>query len=380
MLAHEGTGVSTYARLLKDVQSGLSDCTFILRTLASRLPPAIGAIGRHARRTKLQSDAGVGYDLVARDIFRRAHVHFGLYGTLLPVSPAVPSGVMHWTYPIPLYMRGWINIYAIHDVIPILQPELSPVSSKRLHATLSEISKVADAVTTISDASLGDIAGLGLFPEDRIINTGLTIEDAFSPKPEMADPLALNGLQPKHYLLFSGSVEERKNVPRILAAYRRAGIVMPLVIVGPATVGNEGIENDIDATPGAIRLPYQTREALNALMAGAYALVFISLAEGFGLPIIEAMAKGTAVLSSKIAAIEEVAGDAALLVDPTDERAIADALRYLTDDRSVERHLVNKGLDRARFHSRERFARKMRGVYERFGLNPTQVTGLGRRV
>ena len=364
MLYHSGTGVSTYARILHRVQVELGERSGALIASPSRLPPALGAIGRHVRKTKLAVVAETGaYKLTATDIFKRAHIHFGMHGKLLPVSPALPFGIMHWTYPVPLYFQRWINIYAVHDVIPITQPDLSPVSADRLAKTLQAISRIADAITTISDASSREISALDIFDRNRIINASLAIECQLSPVPDPSEVLTAVGLHHKGYLLFSGSVEERKNVRRMLAAYRQAKVTMPLVIVGPTTTGGRYIEEDIRSTPGAVRLPYQTREALDALVTGAHALIFPSLAEGFGLPVIEAMGRGTAVLTSRIPAISEISGDAALLADPTDVDDLARAIRMLATDRVLADTLASRGIERAALYSFDRFSRQIANVY-----------------
>lgn len=363
MLHNAGTGVSTYARILQRSQAGLARYSGTLAASPSRLPPSIGALGRHARRTKLEADGEQAYRLVAPDVFRRAHIHFGLNGTLLPVSPAIPFGIMHWTYPVPLYFQRWINIYAVHDVIPITRPDLSPISSDRLEKTLRAIAQVASAITTISEVSLREISSLDIFAPNRIINTSLAIEPPQSPTVDSTNSLIAAGLKHKDYLLFSGSVEHRKNVRGLIAAYRRAQVSMPLVVVGPTTADGHDIEVDIQATPGVIRLPYQTREALDELVAGAHALIFPSFAEGFGLPVIEAMAKGTAVLSSRIPAISEVAGDAALLANPTDIDELSCAIRCLATDPSLANALVSRGIERARLYSIEGFSKKVAAVY-----------------
>ena len=367
MLKSGGTGVSTFSRVLLHAQALVADRPHILRASPSGLPPAIGSLCSRARKARLIERRGQDIDeFVVTDVFRRAHVHFGLYGALTPVVPPLPFGIMHWTYPVPLFFKGWINIYSVHDIIPITQPQLSSVSGERLARTLKAIAEVADSITTISNISREDIIGLGLFSPDIIVNTSLTIdlpaEQAIAPSREAI--LTQAGLKFKGYLLFSGSIEARKNIQMLLSAYRTAGVDMPLVIVGPETRDGQFIESDIRATPGVIRLPYQSTKALDALIWGARGLLFPSLAEGFGLPVLEAMAKRTAVMASHIPAISEVAGDAALLIDPQDTGKMAEAIKKLAGDANFALTLAHSGVIRARLFSMKRFSASILAVYQ----------------
>jgi glycosyltransferase involved in cell wall biosynthesis len=363
MLGHSGTGVSTFARVLQLAQANLADRRGTLIASCAMLPPLFHAWGGGARPTTFRAEMDGTFTLTAPDVFRRAHVYFGISGKLLPVAPSLPFGIMHWTYPVPIFMEGWINIYAIHDVIPIKTPHLSNVSPARLERTLREIAKVADRITTISDASLSEIRSLDIFEPDRVSNASLALEPRTRPSALSRKFDDAAGLKEKEYMLFCGTVEERKNVHRIVAAYRQAKISMPLVIVGPMAKGGEEIEEAIRVTPGMVRLPYQTREDLDALVACARALIFPSLAEGFGLPVIEAMEMGTAVLASKIPAICEISGNAALLVDPTDVDEIAEGLRRLAFDPALVNMLVQRGSVQSSLYTVDRFAASMAAVY-----------------
>ena len=135
------------------------------------------------------------------------------------------------------------------------------------------------------------------------------------------------------YVLFAGTVEPRKNLGRLLAAFERLGPVdAELVLVGPEGWG--GLD-----TGGARRLGFLPRAELDALYAGAAAVCYPSLREGFGLPVLEAMAQGAAVVTSSTTSTAEVAGDAALLVDPLDVDAIAGALQRVLADPNLARRL-----------------------------------------
>lgn len=364
MLDHAGTGVSTYARILRDVQRELGGRHGKLVADPARLPPFLAALSSRARRAHLRPAGDASFELFVKDLFRRAHIHFGLTGKLLRVVPEIPFGIMHWTYPLPIALEGWINVYAVHDVIPITDPGLSPVSPLRLRRTLVALAEVADRIVTISDASLDAIAGLDIFERAKITNISLTTERANMD--DAGDPALLRSLDldAKGYFLFSGTVEERKNIPRLLEAYERAAPKFPLVIVGPQGADAEAIEARIASMQGVVRLPYQSKRSLDRLVANAYAVCFPSLAEGFGLPVLEAMIRGTPVLTSKIPAIEEVAGEAAILVDPTNVADLAEGIQRLAREPLLAQDFAQKGVKRAEQFTVERFGHNLRLVYQ----------------
>jgi glycosyltransferase involved in cell wall biosynthesis len=166
------------------------------------------------------------------------------------------------------------------------------------------------------------------------------------------------------YVLFCGTVEPRKNLRRVLAAFRaldRPGV--ELIIAGPQG-WKEDIGLDLDGLGGrARRVGFVPRPELDVLYARAAAVVYPSLGEGFGLPILEAMAQGAPVVTSKGTAMEEVAGDAALLVDPLDTDAIAGAMDRLLDDPSLAATLGRAAREHAAGFTWERTAELAAVVY-----------------
>ena len=172
---------------------------------------------------------------------------------------------------------------------------------------------------------------------------------------------------PAEYLLFVGQLSARKNAVRVLEALARlpAG-APPLLLAGPRKHGWEEVRD----AHGRLRLDGRARflghvgEAdLAPLYAGARALVFPSLDEGFGLPVLEAFACGTPVLASTAGALPETAGGGALLVDPLSIDAIADGMRRLLDDGALRADLVRKGRARAAELTWDEAARRTREVY-----------------
>jgi glycosyltransferase involved in cell wall biosynthesis len=165
------------------------------------------------------------------------------------------------------------------------------------------------------------------------------------------------------YVLFVGTVEPRKNLRRVVEAFRRLERPdLELVLAGP-----RGWREDLSADirpAGRIRwLGQVPRDDLGPLYAGAGVVVYPSLAEGFGLPVLEAMAAGAAVVTSAGTATEEVAGEAALLVDPLDVDAIAGGMARVLDDRRLAERLRSRAETRAAAFTWERSAALAADVY-----------------
>jgi alpha-1,3-rhamnosyl/mannosyltransferase len=184
--------------------------------------------------------------------------------------------------------------------------------------------------------------------------------------------LARFGLDAGDYLLSVGTLEPRKNLVRMLRAYAALPAVLrarfPLVVVGAAGWHESAIIAEMAPLErrGEVRvLDYVDDEALAALYAGARGVVYASIYEGFGLPILEAMACGTPVVTSNTGCMKELAEGAALLVDPMDTDAVGAGLRRLLEDGPEAERLRAAGLERARQYTWERCAARTLEVYRR---------------
>jgi glycosyltransferase involved in cell wall biosynthesis len=177
------------------------------------------------------------------------------------------------------------------------------------------------------------------------------------------------GLPPR-YLLFVGTIEPRKNLSRLLAAFETIhadGLSDGLVIVGRPGWLYDSFFAVLEASPvrDAVVLPgYVTDEDLPAVYTGAQALVFPSLYEGFGLPVLEAMACGTPVVTSRASSIPEVGGDAALYFDPASVGEMGEAIRTMLGDSTTSEEKCERGLARAAQFSWQRVAAETWDVYD----------------
>jgi glycosyltransferase involved in cell wall biosynthesis len=334
--------------------------------LDARLPDGPGAPGSDPRRflpalrpwaRRVRSEAGEGawpVRLIGDDLFREAHLHFKFYGRLMPVTCDRPPGIMHWTYPLPLRMVGWRNIYTIHDLIPIEQPELSSVRGERHARLLRAIIAKADRILTVTEAVRVALIDRFGCPPGLVVNSGQSVDLDLA--------IAASPSEPAPFL-FCGSIEPRKNLERLVEGYRRSGTVRPLLIVGEDGWRASEVRARIGDVPGVTFLSFQGREALLTLMVRARALLFPSLAEGFGLPVAEAMTLGTPVMTSDRPALAEVAGGAALLVDPLDSDAIGAAIRALDRDDALVSRLREAGRVKAIDYAPPRYYERLQRIY-----------------
>ncbi|MFL1463049.1 glycosyltransferase family 4 protein [Roseococcus sp. DSY-14] len=315
----------------------------------------------------------------APDIFGRSWLHLALTGRFLPVRVRGPApAAMHWMQPHPLAVPGVPNIHTLHDLIPLRLP-WSNTDHKRLWLrTVRGIARHADHILAVSEHTRREAISLLGVAEERITTTWQAIPP---PLPMAGGGLGLArlrqalGLEPGGYWLFLSTVEPRKNIPRLLDAYYASGSARPLVIVGQKGLFHEEqlrllTEAGGTRTPdGMVRhLGYLPRLDVDTLLRHARALLFPSLHEGFGLPVAEAMQLGTPVLASTTSSLPEVAGDAALLVDPTDTRAIAEGIRALDADDALRGRLGAAGPTQAATFSPERHQARLLAVHRRLGL------------
>ena len=227
-------------------------------------------------------------------------------------------------------------------------------------------------MVTISEFSRQEIARWFRLPEERISVIPLGVDETWFEiqGAEILDRVRSTYSLPDHFFLFIGTLQPRKNLDCALAAHqllpREQRMQFPLVVVGRAGWECGQLIERLQADGAAVRwLRYVPQDDLPAILRLATALVFPSLYEGFGLPVLEAFAAGTPVIASNTTSVPEVAGDAAMLLDPQDPSAWRDAMQALAGDDRLAQHYRARGLARARLFPWEATAAALADLYRR---------------
>ena len=263
-------------------------------------------------------------------------------------------------------------VLTVHDLTLLRHPELGTPGLRRTLRRVGADAARAHMVIADSQATQRDLTELCGVPPARIRVVPLGVAPGFRPLPadsaraQVRDRFRLA----EPYLLHVGTLEPRKNLPRLIDAYAqlcRAGIAPPLlVLAGAPGWGADAVARAIDRhglRERVVRLGRVDSAGLPALYAAAEAFVFPSLYEGFGLPVLEAMACGAAVVAATTGALPEVADDAALLVDPCDVDGLAGAMARLLGDPGLRSRLRAAGPARAAPFTWERTAGATLAVY-----------------
>jgi alpha-1,3-rhamnosyl/mannosyltransferase len=288
------------------------------------------------------------------------------YVALAPAGAKLPSGVEHAIVDAPHYSvsellavgqaadRAGLDVFhaphyvvpitkvpvvvTIHDLIHLHQPLRNPVARLYAKAMLRRAVKKARVVLTVSEAMKGQIEGELGARDVRVTPNGVSVRRRDVPRGD--------------YFLYVGNDKPHKNVGTLVEAAKRAHV--RLVLAGAPFERFEGVE----------KRGFVSDEELSELYAGALALVLPSLEEGFGLPAAEAMAHGTAVITSRDPALMEITGEAALHVDARDAGALASAMQRVAGDDELRASLGTKGIERAALFTWKRCAEVTSAGYE----------------
>lgn len=266
-------------------------------------------------------------------------------------------------------------VITVYDLSFLLFPEAFNRVNRSYLSTMTPISvRKARRVIAISQSTKNDLVRLAHVPAERVdvvypgLEPGIArVDDAAL----LADFRRRHNL-PEHFVLFVGTLEPRKNVAAIVRAYsllRKRGIHShALALAGSkgwryedvfAAIEDSGVTQDI-ILPG-----YVSRDELSLWYSAAAAFIYPSIYEGFGLPVLEAMACGVPVITSNVSSLPEVAGDAGLMVAPDDIEGLADALERVIRSADLRAEMSTKGMQHAATFTWQRMARATKSVYEK---------------
>ncbi len=310
--------------------------------------------------------------------------HFKRYGSAVKLKVNSRPDIFHATQAIPLQIEGARNIYTIHDLVPLRLPYSTLDDKKFFLNMVRHLGRVAERIVTVSEASRNDLINIcGIAPE-KVVNTYQSVSfpaDMVAQSDAETARLVEQsfGLKSGDYYLFYGALEPKKNVGRLIDAYIASGSQRSLVLAGGlgweyAADLDKIEENQSNALKiegrrivpdeRIRRLQHLPLFQLMALIRNARAVIFPSLYEGFGLPVLESMLLRTPVVTSNTSSLVEVAGDAALLVDPSDIRSIMAAIQKIDADDALCAELARRGVIQAGKFSPAAHKVKLGRVYD----------------
>ena len=280
---------------------------------------AFGPSGPRGRTRIREALAGVPVELVL-PLLPKAQWWRSAWSRLgrPPVETVVgPLDVFHfsdWMYPV---QRGGVRVTTVHDLVPLRFPDLVERRTLRMHRPKYEATRSCDVVIAISRFTAGEVGELLGVPEELVVVAYPGIDPLFRPDGERA---GLGG----PYVLSVATLEPRKNLPALVEAFSLLRKRHPELTL--ALAGLSGWEDRPLATEGVRLLGYVADEELARLYRGATAFAYPSRFEGFGMPVVEALACGTPAVVSSHPSLDEASGDVALRADPNDPEAFASAL------------------------------------------------------
>lgn len=271
------------------------------------------------------------------------------------------------------------TIVTVHDLIPLRFPQHFPSGLKgSLRLTMQKfLLKQAEAIITDSEASKYDVISLMNSSDKKVFTVYLAADEAFRQlqiTEEEKNKLLQQYDLPQNFMLYVGDVTWNKNLPRIVSACQKVNV--PLVLVGKAlTIANydkknvwnkdlEMVHDLMDNDKNMHTLGFVPTQDLVMLYNLAIALLFPSLYEGFGLPVLEAMQSGCPVITSKNGSLPEVAGGAAYYVSANDIDSIAAGIKGIEANQALRKQLIEKGLEQAKKFSWNKTASQTVHIYE----------------
>lgn len=283
-----------------------------------------------------------------------------------------PARIAHnFSHQVPATSRA-IKVVTVHDLSMFRHPETHTPRMAHVQQTLlRNTAKRADHIVAVSESCKSELIDVLHVPANRIhvIHNGVNTAEFDIPfdmrrQNELRQTHAIHG----DYIIHLGTLEPRKNLARLCEAYAqlraRRDDLPKLVIVGAVGWGADPVLKAIAALGQSVVRPgYLSRADAILLLRGARACVYPSLYEGFGLPVIEAMAARTPVITSNVSALPEVAGDAALYADPHSAESIAHAIEQVLNDPNAAAARVSIGRVRAESFSWEKSAGKLADLY-----------------
>jgi glycosyltransferase involved in cell wall biosynthesis len=277
--------------------------------------------------------------------------------------------LLHSPYYIKPYRLPCPSVVTFYDVIPLLYPQYlpSPWAKPLFKLTARLALRSAAAVITISQSACDDLLSFFNPPRHKVWVTPLAVDERFKP----LEGEAVTAVRQKHglpaqYILYVGINKPHKNLVHLLEVFNELETEAKLVLAGkedPRYPQAREAAERLGLDEGVLFLGEVPEDDLPPLYNGATLFVFASLYEGFGLPVLEAMACGTPVVCSNTSSLPEIVGDTAIMLDPLDREAWLAAMKEVLENATLRKEMREKGLQRAKMFSWEETARKTWEVY-----------------
>jgi glycosyltransferase involved in cell wall biosynthesis len=283
------------------------------------------------------------------------------------------AGVELWHIPntMPLFWRRIPAVITIHDVVDLKVRKYGLARTCYRWLVNTVAAHMADKVITVSQNSMHDIAKYLRVSPGKIAVICPAVDEVFCPGDDaISGEMVAKRYGARQFFLFPGGIAKNKNIEMVLQAlanYRRRGGVQTLVVTGEGTPADTGsmrrLLKKLDLEECVVLTGYVSRDFMPEMYRAAVAVLYPSLYEGFGLPVLESMACGCPVVTSTTSSLPEVAGNAAILVDPRNPDRIANAMQQVVGDSELRAELIGRGLERARLFSWSKAASETVDVY-----------------
>lgn len=272
---------------------------------------------------------------------------------------------LFFTYRIPRVKYKGITISTIHDLIPLKVPQENKQIEIDYRNDITFAIRHSDYLITVSEASKKDIISEFNYPENRITVIPNGVDFDFFNKALSETELSIVRAKyklPKRFILYFGNIRKHKNVDSLIKAYSLLSNEIRSDVSLVITQGNDELRQlvkELNLEDNVCFTPFIDDADLPSIYKLALVMAFISSYEGFGLPIIEAMAVGTPVITSNVSSMPEIAGDAAILVSPLQLEEISEALEKVIQNPEIRAKMIALGYDNAKKYSWKQSGEKL---------------------
>jgi glycosyltransferase involved in cell wall biosynthesis len=318
--------------------------------------------------SKLASEEKYTSIINAPDVFHSANRFYSVFKRPVTVKIKEKVDVWHMTTPLPIKIKGVKTVVTVHDLIPLKVPFTTLDVKANFYHLFKWACHHADLILAVSEQTKKDIIEIYGVEESKVKVTWQSIKTISRHNDEQFDQkyLSSNRIEKEKYVLFVGNIEPKKNIKSLITAMSFVDENVKLVIVGKkAWLWKDQLKN-LKKYLSKSRVQFMNfvdDDELAVLYRNASCLVFPSLYEGFGLPVLEAMQYDCPVICSGITSLPEVAGDAALYIDPYDYKDIRDKINAVISDPQLRDDMRVKGRKRVEFFSPENYAERLKSAY-----------------